>query len=118
MFGSIQLRGDIKLGFAILLPSHHELYQVLNELKGSPKMSGKLGRNPQYPDRLAVKCAVWKDRYGMTYDRIGSKIGSELLDIVLMEGQQTGVTIYLVDRGRKLIASLGNQGVTSHNQPV
>jgi hypothetical protein len=118
MFGSIQLREDAKRGFAILLPSHHELYQVLNRLKGSPKMSGKPGRHSWYSDHLAVKCAVWKDRYGMTYDEIGCKIESELPDKLTEEGKQTGVAIYLVDRGRKLIASLGNQGGISHNQPV
>ena len=117
-FGLIRLRGDAQRGSAILLTAHHELYQLLNELKGSPKMSGKPGRHPYYSDRLAVKCAVWKDRYGMTYDEIGCKIESELPDKLTEEGKQTDVAIYLVDRGRKLIARLGNQGGISHNQPV
>jgi len=42
----------------------------------------------------------------MTYDTIGSKI--ELPDKVTEEGKQTGVAIYLVDRGRKLITSFIN----------
>jgi len=90
----------------IFLPCRHELYHFLNKLKGSPKILGKPGRHARYPDRLIVKCAVWKDRHGMTYEKIGNKIG--LPDKVLAEAGETDVARYLVGRGRKLIASLTN----------
>jgi len=56
---------------------------------------------PKYPDRLAVKFAVLKRK--VTYDDIASIIAPELPDEEASEDRQTGIAIYLVGRGRKLI---------------
>lgn len=100
---------------SIFLPSRHELYNVLRQLRGRTLgRSHIVGRYPCYPDRLVVKCASLKDTRGMTYQEIDETI--ESLDYALLEGRPSGGTAHLVSRGRKLITSLGNLSVVGRSE--
>jgi len=45
---------------SIFLPSHHEFFQVLNQIKGAPMTLGKRGKSPINSDRLACcQSAKW-----------------------------------------------------------
>lgn len=61
--------------YYIYTSSGHEFYSVLETLRGRPKRrSGKRGRIPVYSDRLAVECAVYKDRLNLTYLEIADRL--------------------------------------------
>jgi hypothetical protein len=89
---------------SMILPSDHELFPILQEMIGRPRKRSKHGRLPEYPDRLAVRCALLKEKE--TYDEIGLRIQPELPDEVALQGRQTDITRSLVHRGRRLIIDL------------
>ena len=90
--------------FRIFLPSQHEFYEALNKFKGRPRVSRKRGKQSKYSDRLAVRCAVMKDKYGMTFVDIANKF--DLPCTKPYESWQSDVARQLVERGRKLIQRL------------
>ncbi|MFC1861081.1 hypothetical protein ACFLYL_02220 [Chloroflexota bacterium] len=88
---------------SVFLPSHHELHNILNELKGAPKTLDKRGRPPDNPDRLAIMCYAWKDRQHMRDEDISRKIDMELFDKVIRQDHWADIN-HLIKRGRKLIS--------------
>ena len=58
---------------SMLLSPDHELYSVIEPLKGRPRKRSKTGRLVGYPDCLAVKCAVLRTK-GLTYVAIAKKL--------------------------------------------
>ena len=88
----------------IFLASDHEFYQVLNRLQGRPKRFDKIGKCPQYSDRLAVQCAVHCDRDGMKYVEIAERFGLPVTKPY--SNPQSNPVIHLIRKGRKLISGL------------
>lgn len=85
----------------MLLCPGHELYSVIDE-RGKQKERGKPGRLPDYPDCLAVKCAVLKNRK-MTYVEIAKKFSLPITVNRDTGYKQSGSACNLVKRGNKLI---------------
>lgn len=92
--------GDLR----IFLPTGHEFYEVLKKFKGRPRVYRKRGKRPHYSDRLAVHCAVEKDKREMTYIEIAKRF--DLPRTKPWESWQSDVARHLVNRGRRLIQSL------------
>ncbi len=90
--------------FRIFLPSHHELYDVLNRLKGRPKRSDKSGKHPSHSDRLAVKCATLRDRYLVKNVEVAKRFGFPVKKPY--SSLQSNHVMHLIRRGRKLISEL------------
>jgi hypothetical protein len=112
--GLVKLRSAAKRGFAMLIPSDHHLYDVLSKFKGASKTLGDPGRPPIYSDRLAVMCAVWKDRQDMSDEDIQKKIDTELNDKMTLQGRVSNINHptdinHLIKRGRKLINDYSNK---------
>lgn len=94
----------------MILPPDHELYSVIEVLRGRPRKRRKLGRLPKYPDCLAVKCTVLKDS-GKTYVEIGKKFGLKVKRP--FESRQCDKARHLVNRGRRLVSELSELGPDS-----
>jgi hypothetical protein len=86
--------------YKMLLQKDHELVNVLNRMRGRPRLHGKRGSIPLYPDRLAVQCATLKDK-GMSYVEIAEKL--HLRITTPYSSKQSDTTTYLVHKGRKLL---------------
>ncbi|MFC2069126.1 hypothetical protein ACFLTP_09015 [Chloroflexota bacterium] len=87
---------------SMFVPSHHKLYKVLNKIKGRPRTRApKAGRHPFYSDYLAIKCAVLKDKFGMTYVEIATKFRLPITTPFF--SRQSDLARHLVARGRKLL---------------
>ncbi len=89
--------------FDIFLPSGHELYLVLNKLRGRPKKSRNVGRL-HYSDRLAAQCFALKDGCNMTYVEIAERLNLRITKP--WESRQSDVAVHLVGRGGKLLGEL------------
>jgi hypothetical protein len=89
--------------YSLLLPTHHEFWQIISKLRGRPAKVKTRGRLPQYPDRLAVKCAMLHDS-GSTDVEIARKFNLPVKRPYTSE--QSDTVRHLVRRGRKLISSL------------
>jgi hypothetical protein len=89
----------------LLLISGHELLGVLKDIRGRPRIRGKRGPIPSYPDRLAVQCATLRDS-GMGYVEIAQRFHLPVTRPNFSD--QSDVTRYLVRRGRKLLRELIN----------
>ena len=92
-------------GYVFLKPAH-QLYTVLNELKGRPRKRGRAGRRPGFPDRLAVRCASLRKLRNSVLQI------SKLVDLpeeVLFEGKQPDVVRHLINRGNRLIGEYESQ---------
>lgn len=90
--------------YGMFLPIGHELWSVLNQIKGRPKLSHKSGAVPTYSDRLAVKCATLYDAHNKGYVEIADKL--QLPTKTYFFTRQSDLVRHLVRRGRKLIAEL------------
>jgi len=100
----ITLLSDRMGWLGILIPSHHEVCSLLEELRGRPKESRKVGKHPDYSDRIAIKCAVLKDESPITYVEIAKKLGLPIKPDVF--GVRSDTVRHLTSRGRNLISSL------------
>ena len=90
--------------FYIYLPSGHDFYSVLGGLRGRPKKgTGKRGKTPIFPDRIAVKCAC--KRPHMTYVEIARELGLPTHTYYFSE--QSDTARHLVARGRSLLEEFG-----------
>ena len=87
------------LTFMLLSPDH-ELYSVIEPLRGRPRKRHKPGRPLRYPDHLAVKCAVLRTQR-LTYVEIAKRLGLPVTKPELSE--QSDVVRHLISRGNKLI---------------
>lgn len=85
---------------SMLLSPDHELYSVIEPLRGRPRKRHKPGRPPRYPDRLAVKCAALSTQE-LTYVEIAKQLGLPVTKPELSE--QSDVVRHLISRGSKLI---------------
>ncbi len=97
-------RPDVLGWFGIFLSSIHELLALLKKSKGRPKKSGKIGRRPEYSDRLAVQCAALKDEPEMTYVKIAKTLGLPTERNKETTQEESRTARHLVRRGRKLIS--------------
>jgi hypothetical protein len=85
---------------SMFLSPNHELFSVIETLRGRPRKRQKPGKLPRYPDRLAVKCAVLRIR-GLTYVAIAKKFNLPVTKPELSE--QSDVARHLISRGYKLV---------------
>jgi len=88
----------------IYLPPQHELLESFSSMKGRPPTRRKRGKYAVYSDKLAVKCAVLKDKNGMTYVDIAKNLGLPISKP--FESRQSDLARHLVKRGEKLIKIL------------
>jgi len=88
----------------IYLPAQHELHKLLNLMKGRPPVHRKPGKYAIYSDRLAVKCAVLKDKHGMTFVEIASQLGLPISRPYI--SRQSDLARHLVKRGRNWLQSI------------
>jgi hypothetical protein len=88
---------------SISLPPSHELYSVIEPLRGRPKKQKGPGRAPRYPDHLAVKCAILRTKH-LTYIEIAKQLGLPVTKPELSE--HSDVVRHLTNRGSKLIEEL------------
>ncbi len=88
----------------MVLPLDHELYSIIDALRGRPRKHGTPGRLPKYPDRLAVKCAVFKDVSKITYVKIAKPLGLPTKRNKETGQDESSTVRHLVNRGRKLIS--------------
>ncbi len=85
--------------------SSHELYGILKGLKGRPQERRKRrGREAHYSDRLAVRCALLKDKNSMTDYEIAIKFN--LPSKRYYSSNQSDTVRHLVERGRRLLESV------------
>lgn len=91
---------------AIILPEKHELKLTLSQVKGRPKVKGKVGAPPYYSDRLAVKCAVLKHS-GMKDLRIGHEIEPDLLEEEEWNMLPKDIAHHLIAKGNMLLNKHG-----------
>lgn len=89
----------------ISLSSSHELYGILKGLKGRPQEHRKRrGRKAHYSDRLAVRCALLKDKKGMADYEIALKFN--LPTKRYYSSNQSDTVRHLVEKGRRLLESV------------
>lgn len=95
---------DFLSPMCMILPPDHELYPVIETLRGRPRKLQKLGGLPKYPDRIAVRCAALKQS-GKTYVEIARLLGLDVTNGEEHElSERSDITRHLVNRGRRLMS--------------
>jgi hypothetical protein len=97
---------ETHVNYSIMIFRDDELYGILTASKGKPaKLYRTRKKTYHYPDRLAVTCSSLKDIKNMTYVQIADKFNlpARFRDFT----KQSEVARYLVERGRRIISSVG-----------
>lgn len=91
--------------YGMFLPLGHELHSLLIRSRGRARNVRRVGRPPNYSDRLAVTCAtLWPD---MKHVNIADKLG--LPSYEPYESRQSDAVRHLVNRGQTLIKKYGKE---------
>ncbi len=97
----------IREGYPLTVNVNHPLIDILHRTTGRPRRSSsKPGPVPRYSDRLAINCAVMKNK-GASYVEIAREY--ELKTTKPYDSEQSDITRYLVKKGNRLLITINKE---------